>query len=76
MAVQLRHLCAFVVLSNDAPVSKHAELRAELKHNLRRAGSAIPSVIRFVQSLPLTSSGKVDAARLQELAMTVDVRCV
>lgn len=59
-------LAAFVVLRDPAAPAEVTSLSAILKHELRRAGSVVPSVIRFIDALPMSASGKTDTAKLRE----------
>ena len=63
-----RFLAAFVVTSSPT-VSQPDSLTVTvmLKHALRRAGVAVPSVVRLVSALPLNASGKTDTNRLREM---------
>lgn len=61
-------LVAFVVMQTMVEPAEETTLKARLKHDLRRIGSVIPSVIRFVSSLPLSANGKTDLARLKLMA--------
>ncbi len=64
---QLPH--AFVVLKNDCKKTHHAikhEISEKCRHNLPEY--AQPKQIHFVESLPLTSIGKVDYRALEKLA--------
>jgi amino acid adenylation domain-containing protein len=56
-------LAAFVVLRDPLPPTPEASLRAALGRTL--APYMIPSVWRFVRTLPLTASGKVDRLALE-----------
>lgn len=68
------YLCAFVVSANTS--LSPMEMSARIKHNLRRLGSAVPSVVSFLSSLPLSSSGKVDVVKLKTMARETGSRCV
>lgn len=62
-----KQLVAYVVMKNGAPDSV-AQLREYLKG--RTPGYMVPDILIPLDSLPLTTNGKIDRARLSEPAKT------